>query len=187
MDKERIIKQSRNLLIFIAFLWLVFLLSVVFPLNNLGIVPRNITGLRGIILSPFLHGSFSHLAANSVSFFILGLLLIYSEKGRAVAVLIAVTLLGGAGTWLIGRSGTIHIGASGIIYGMLGYLVASGIFRRELKSVLLSIFVFLLYGGMIFGVLPMDSFVSWESHLCGFLAGILTASGGAKKWRNNHE
>jgi membrane associated rhomboid family serine protease len=85
-------------------------------------------------------------------------------------------VLGGAGTWIIGRGNSVHIGASGVIYGILGYLLSAGIFRRDFRSIAVSILVFLVYGGLILGVLPSDSFVSWESHLCGFLSGIVLSS-----------
>ncbi|HNX23991.1 MAG TPA: rhomboid family intramembrane serine protease, partial [Spirochaetota bacterium] len=113
--------------------------------------------------------------------FILGLFLITLEHNKSYWIIIYLIILGGAGTWVIGRSGSVHIGASGVIYGILGYLITRGLFRRDFKSLIISIVVFFLYCGMIFGVLPVDSSMSWESHLCGFLSGILLASSYGRK------
>lgn len=175
MNGKEIVKRIRPILLLVAVLWIVFLLSLVFPLNKFGIIPRQIDGLWGVLFSPFLHESFSHITANSMSLLVLGSLLAYLEHKRTSVIMISLALMSGLGTWLIGRSGSIHIGASGMIYGILGYLIVSGIFKRDLKSILLSILVFFLYGGLIFGVLPVDKFVSWEGHLCGFLSGIILA------------
>lgn len=173
---EKNFKHLKWLLSLTGFLWVVYLLSLVFPLNNLGIIPREVSGLPGILCAPFLHSGFSHLAANSVSLIMLGFILASTEKRNIIIILIPIMLLGGFGTWLIGRPGTIHIGASGVIYGIFGYLLARGLFRRDFKSLSISILVFFMYGGMIFGVLPVELSMSWESHLCGFLSGVITAS-----------
>jgi len=159
-----------------GFLWLVYFISCIFPLNSFGIIPRSISGLPGILFAPFLHADIPHLSANSVSLIMLGFILAATEEKGFAGILITVALLGGLGTWIIGRTGTVHIGASGVIYGILGYLLARGIFRKEIKSLLVSVAVFFLYGGMIFGVLPTVPSMSWESHLCGFIAGVITAS-----------
>lgn len=176
MEKEQYIKPIKNLLYLIAFLWIIHLLSYFFPINQHGIIPRETSGLMGIIFAPFLHYDFPHLSTNSVSLFILGMFLITMEHGRSYWIVIAIIILGGLGTWFIGRPGTVHIGASGVIYGILGFLITRGLFRRDFKTLLISIVVFFLYCGMIFGVLPVNFHTSWESHLCGFLSGILLAS-----------
>lgn len=175
MEKNRYIKPVKNLLYFIAILWIVHIVSYFIDINRYGIVPRVVAGLPGIIFAPFLHNSFPHLAANSVSLFILGLFMITLENRRTFAVAVSLVIIGGIGTWFIGRS-SIHIGASGLIFGMFGYILAIGFFRRDFKSIIISIAVFLLYSGMLFGVIPVNTAVSWESHLCGFFAGILMAS-----------
>lgn len=181
MKKEKYIKPISNLLYIIALLWIVHILSYFFHINQYGIIPREVSGLPGILFAPFLHYDFSHLAANSVSLFILGLFLITLEHDRTYWIIIALIILGGAGTWCIGRSGSVHIGASGVIYGILGYLMARGFFKRDFKSLVISVVVLFLYCGMIFGVLPSNPSVSWESHLSGFLSGILLASSYGRK------
>lgn len=181
MEKEKYIIPIKNLLYVIAFLWIAHIISYFFPINQYGIVPREVSGLTGIIFAPVLHNDFPHLGANSVSLFVLGLFLITLEHKRTFGIIIALIILGGAGTWLIGRSGSVHIGASGVIYGIFGYLLTRGLFKRDFKSIVISIAVFFLYFGMIFGVLPVDSFTSWESHLCGFISGIIVASSYGRK------
>ena len=181
MEKEKYIKPIKNLLYVIAFLWIVHILSYFFPINQFGIVPRVISGLWGILFAPFLHNDFSHLSANSVSLFILGMFLITLEHGKSYWIITAVIIIGGAGTWLIGRPDTVHIGASGVIYGVLGYLLARGLFKRDFKSLVVSLAVFFLYSGMVFGVLPVNTSMSWESHLCGFVSGIIMASSYGRK------
>jgi membrane associated rhomboid family serine protease len=140
------------------------------PLNDWGVVPRTATGLLGIPLSPLLHGGFPHLVSNTIPFAVLAFFtLLRGPKNFAMATGFIV-LVGGLLVWLMGRSAS-HIGASGLIFGYFGYLLAAGFFERSLKSILLAVLVGLLYGGMIFGVLPSQPGVSWEGHLFGALAG----------------
>ncbi len=183
LDRKPVFTSLKISLGIIALLWAILLLSTIMPfIKNLGIHPRVIMGLVGIITSPFIHDNMSHLIANSTSILILGTIFIATEKERAFYISIPIVLLGGLGTWLIGRSGTNHIGASGIIYGILGYLLTIGIFRRKIGSLLIALVIFILYGGALWGVLPVISGyrVSWEGHLCGFLVGILAA------WSESH-
>ncbi len=176
MDIKSIIRQLRPLLVFLFAIWFMAALTFFMPgLREHGIVPRTVSGLWGILFSPFLHSGFSHLVSNSLGFFILGLLLLSLDGKRIYLIIVMLILFSGAGTWLIGRSSAVHIGASGLIYGMLGYILLSGFFRRDVKSIVISLIVFLLYGGLIWGVFPTDKFVSWEGHLCGLVSGILLA------------
>ncbi|HPA73844.1 MAG TPA: rhomboid family intramembrane serine protease [Spirochaetota bacterium] len=162
----------------IAALWIVLFISWAAPsINAFGIRPRSIPGLIGILASPFLHGSIVHLAANTTGLFFLGLIFLTVERARAGYIIIPIYVLSGLGTWIIGRSGSVHIGASGVIYGLLGYLLFIGIFRRSFWTILMSAAILLLYGGALWGVLPQIGYpqISWEGHLSGFLAGIVTA------------
>ena len=106
---------------------------------------------------------------------VLGWFVALAGTTALVEVTILVALFGGAGTWLIGRSGSVHVGASGVVFGYLGYLLGRGLFERSLGSILVSLVVGVLYGGLVWGVLPTRPGVSWEGHLCGFLAGVLAA------------
>lgn len=144
------------------------------PLNNLGIHPRELDGLPGIFLSPVLHADFPHLIANTVPFLVLGFFVTLRGLRTFALVTIFTTVVGGLLVWLAARSGSV-IGASGVIFGYFGYLMAMGIFERSAKSIALAVVVGLLYGGIIFGVVPTDGRVSWEGHLFGAMAGACFA------------
>jgi membrane associated rhomboid family serine protease len=145
------------------------------PLDAFGIRPRSIDGLLGIPLAPFLHASFAHLMANTLPFIVLGWFVLLRETSHFFWVTLGVTVLGGLGVWLFGQSGSIHLGASGLVFGYLGYLMLGGWFERRIGTILGSLFVAILYGSLVFGVLPGTPGVSWESHLFGFLAGVFMA------------
>jgi len=139
-----------------------------------GIEPGSYHGLLGIIFSPFIHSDFSHLMSNSSALLILGLLSLGLYGYVGLKVIIFSMLISGLGIWLIGRP-TIHIGASGIVYGLGFFLLISAIIRRDRKSGSLALIVCFLYGSLIWGILPLKDGVSWEGHLFGALAGIITA------------
>lgn len=161
---------------FVALLWGIEVVNIFTQhrLNNFGIVPRNIIGLRGILFSPFLHGGIIHLIMNSVPLLVLGGLVMTRGKKDFFEATIFIILLGGLGTWIIGRP-AYHIGASGLVFGYLGFLLSVGYYERTLSSIITAVIVFFLYGGMIWGVLPTLPFVSWEGHLCGLMAGGVAA------------
>ncbi len=143
-------------------------------LDRYGIFPRTAIGLRGIVFAPFLHGSFYHVAANTIPFLVLGWLVMLRETGDFFVVSAVSAIASGLGTWLLGSPG-VHIGASGVIFGYLGYLLFRGYFERSLTAIALSLLVAFAYGGLIWGVLPGRYGISWESHLFGFVGGILAA------------
>ncbi len=144
-------------------------------LTGYGVQPRTLEGLRGIVFAPFLHGSVAHLAANSASFLVLGWLVLAGGTRRFVLVSLAAALGAGLVAWLIGAPGSVHIGASGVIFGYLGFLMLAGWWARKLMPVVLSIGVTALWGGMVFGVMPGQMGISWQSHLGGFLGGVWAA------------
>ena len=143
-------------------------------LDVYGIVPRNPIGLRGILFAPFLHGGLGHLFRNTVPFLVLGWLVMLRETSDFFVVSILSALVSGLGTWLFGSPG-IHLGASGVIFGYLGYLLARGYFERSMLAIAMSLFVGVLYGSLIWGVLPFQQGISWEGHLFGFIGGIVSA------------
>ncbi len=149
-------------------------------LNAFGVTPRTLHGLVGIPLHPFLHQGFGHLISNSVSFLVLGWLVLLRETRHFLAVFLGATLIGGLGVWLFGRSAT-HIGASGVIYGLMGYLMLAGWFERKVGTILLSLGVGITYSWALFGMLPTNGHVSWEGHLFGFAAGVIMARVLAKR------
>jgi len=139
-----------------------------------GITPRTLSGLIGIPASPFLHFSISHLLMNSIPFAILGGLICLQDKKLFIEVSLFVIVVSGLAVWLLARP-SVHSGASGLIFGYFGFLLASGWYAKDIQSIFIALGVLGLYGGMIFGLLPLRAFVSWESHLFGLLAGVLAA------------
>jgi membrane associated rhomboid family serine protease len=180
MNKSNNSRQPReslaNLVGLIAILWLVEILNIALQhsLSQFGIIPRRAIGLIGIPLSPFLHYGLNHILANTLPLAVLGGLIASLYAGLFNRATIIIILLGGMGVWLFGRS-AIHVGASGLVFGYFGFLVARGWYERSFLSIAASLVVIVLYGGMIWGVLPVSAYVSWEAHLFGFLAGIIAA------------
>ena len=145
-----------------------------FDLGRFGIYPRVAEGLAGILFAPFIHASFAHLFANTAPIIVIGSLLLYVYPRAARVLLPTVYLGGGLAVWLFARE-AYHIGASGIAFGMLFFVIAVGILRRNRRAMAISLIMFFLYGGMIWGVLPQARDISFESHLAGAVAGILLA------------
>lgn len=163
---------------FIALIWILEIVDLFFlrgALNAYGIRPRTISGLRGILFAPFLHGGLGHLIANTVPFLILGWFVMLRETSDFFVVTAITMLTSGLGVWLFASPYTIHIGASGLIFGYFGFLLLRGYFDRSLLSVVLSLIVGLLYGSLIWGVLPLQFGISWQGHLFGFIGGALAA------------
>ncbi len=173
--------MRRNLqlsLVIVSVLWLVYLFDFATPvdLRLYGLRPRNLEGLWGILSSPFLHGNLNHLIANTGAVFVLLFVsLSFSRKLTVIAVL-AIALVGGGLVWVFGHPNSIHIGSSGIIFGLLGFLLFIGIFRREKMALVVSLAICLLYGGALFSLLYHIPGISWTSHFFGFLTGSLAAS-----------
>lgn len=162
--------------LFVLIMWGVKLFEVVENVNLswYGLFPRTLHGLVGIIFSPVLHADFSHLMANSIPLLILGTIILYFYRSIAFQIFFWVYVMTGIWVWAIGRD-AYHIGASGIIYGFVTFLFFSGMFRKDTRFMALSLFVVFLYGGTIWGIFPLRNGMSWESHLLGALAGLITA------------
>jgi len=139
-----------------------------------GLRPRSFAGLDGILFMPVLHGSITHAAANTVPVAVLGGLLQVTAGRVALPASAIVVGLGGVGVWLFGAS-AIHVGASRLIFGWFGFLVARGLVEKRLIPLLATVGVALVYGTMIWGVLPGQPGVSWEAHLFGAVAGVVAA------------
>jgi len=163
--------------IFVFVMWLVKIIEILFSidLSDLGIFPLTMRGLPGIILSPLIHADFRHLFNNSLPLFFLGTALFYFYSEIAVKVSLWTYFLTGILVWLAGRSAW-HIGASGLIYGLASFLFFSGIIRKYFRLVALSLLIVFLYGSMVWGIFPnIYRDVSWESHMLGFISGIILA------------
>lgn len=144
-------------------------------LTRYGIQPRQWSGLWGILLAPLLHGSFQHLMTNTIPLLTLGWLILLQETGDFLIVTVIAAIVSGLGTWITGAPWSVHIGASGVVFGYFGYLLLRGYFERSSVSILLSLLVVGLYGGMILGILPNQPGISWQGHLFGFVGGGVAA------------
>jgi membrane associated rhomboid family serine protease len=151
------------------------------PLSHFGIIPRDVFGILGILTGPMLHGSFDHLVSNTIPLVFLGTILFFFYSGIGGIIFFRSYFWTNVLVWLFGRAESNHIGASGVVYGLAFFLIFFGIFRRDFTSMLISVVVIMLYGGVIYGVLPTDPRVSWESHFAGALVGIYTAIGFSSK------
>lgn len=163
-------------LIAVLCIWTVFWVEVRFQvnLNHYGIYPRTLSGLKGVILSPFLHGSLDHLYNNTIPVAVLTSALFYFYRSISIRVLLLGLLISGGLTWLIGRP-SYHIGASGLIYVLASFIFFKGIFTRYYRLVALSLGVVFIYGSMLWYMFPIEDGISWEGHLSGFLAGLVLA------------
>ncbi|WP_283138740.1 rhomboid family intramembrane serine protease [Rhizohabitans arisaemae] len=144
-------------------------------LDGFGIRPRSLDGLPGIVLAPFLHFGFDHLIANSLPLLVLGFFAAMRGIGRFLLASVVIMLVSGAGVWLISPSDSVTIGASGMVFGYFGYLVARGVFDRRTVDIALAVVSVVLYGSLIWGVLPSQQGVSWQGHLFGLVGGVLAA------------
>ena len=145
-----------------------------FNFNSYGIYPKKISGIKGIIFTPFIHGSAKHIAHNSVPLFVLLVALFYFYQKIAYKVLLLGILFSGLLTWIIGRP-SYHIGASGVVYLLVSFVFFSGVFRKYYRLIALSLTVVFLYGSMVWYIFPTEEGISWEGHLSGFIVGFVFA------------
>lgn len=188
-DEQNVERERRSLFlsilipfIFVGALWLVKLVEIMVGANfaHFGLLPRTPQGIAGIFTAPFIHEDLAHLFSNSVPLVALGIIMLMFYKQIAFKVFWWIYFMTGLWVWAAGRQSIdghvlYHIGASGIVYGLVCFIFFSGIFRWDLKLLRPSLLVLVFYGGMIWGVLPGQQGVSWESHALGSLAGIITA------------
>jgi membrane associated rhomboid family serine protease len=168
------------MLLFAALLWAIEAVDLLVFQGALdvdgGIIPRQLDGLDGIAFSPLLHANWAHLAANTLPFLVFGFLVLANGIGQFLAVTALIWVLGGAMVWLTGSAG-VTVGASGVIFGWLAFLLVRGFFARPRAwgQIGLAVVLMLVYGGVLWGVLPGTPGVSWQAHLFGALAGVLAA------------
>lgn len=163
-------------LVSVLAIWTVYLFEIKYSvnLNDFGIYPRTLTGLRGVVFSPFLHASVDHLYNNTIPIAILTAALFYFYRGIAYRVLLVGMVLSGFITWLIGRP-SYHIGASGLIYVLASFIFFKGIFSKHYRLVALSLIVVFIYGSLLWYIFPVKDGISWEGHMGGFITGLLLA------------
>ena len=180
MNEEKIFPKIKTALffpfVFICAIWILHLMQFILAKEwtFLGVFPRHKTGLIGIFTFPLIHADFSHLFSNSIPILILGALLFYFYRGIAFYSFLGIYLLPGLWVWLFARE-NYHIGASGIVYGLAAFLFVSGVIRRNLHLSAVSLVVVFLYGGIVWGLLPLQQEVSYEGHIGGVIAGITMA------------
>ena len=162
--------------ILVITLVLIKLAEVVFETSfaQWGIFPRKVSGLLGILTFPFIHGDWKHLFNNSSALLVLGSMLYFFYREVASRSLFWIYLLSGVWLWVGGRA-NIHIGASGVVYGLFGFLFVSGLLRKHLKLMALSMLVVFLYGSLVWGIFPVDETISYEGHLLGLFTGVIVA------------
>ena len=180
MEKKRMRIAFIPTIVFLCFLWLILILDLSLELSiyKLGVYPLRWQGLPGIFFSPFIHGSAKHLFSNTIPLFVLMWCLFYFYKGIAYKTFLFLWLLSGFLTWVIGREAW-HIGASGVIYSLSFFLFFSGIFRKHIPLIAISLVVAFLYGSNVWNMMPWSMYlnpdVSWEGHLSGAISGFVVA------------
>ena len=172
-------KQLRLIIIplsFLVLLWLIQFAQYLFSLKlaKYGLFPQTAKGLIGVFTAPLIHSDFNHIISNSIPLLFLGSGIFYFYKEAAYKVFFMVYLIPGILVWFLGRE-SYHIGSSGLVYGYVTFLFFSGLIRRDNRSIALALIVTFLYGGLIWGVLPLSREISWEYHLFGALTGIYAA------------
>lgn len=181
-EKKRIWLVMIPPIVFVVILWLVAVVNEAGlqpdGLGRWGILPRHFGGLAGILFSPFIHGSFSHLLSNTLPLLVLLWCTFYFYREIAYRVVAILWLSSGFITWLIGRD-SYHLGASGLVFALFSFLFFSGIFRKYIPLISVSLLVAFIYGSSIWSIFPVaeyvDAEISWEGHLSGFIGGLFAA------------
>lgn len=175
-DQQRIRYAVFSAAMLVLGIWAVWLGGWIlgWSMGNLGVEPRQLEGLVGILSAPLVHASFEHLMSNTLPLALLATLTLYAYPRAARIALPMIWLLAGIGVWLFARS-SVHVGMSGINHGLMFFLFVTGLLRRDRLGVAISLVVFFFYGGMLLTVLPREEHVSFEYHLAGALSGVLAA------------
>lgn len=175
-EKNRLLRSMIIPLAFVIIMWLVKSVEMFFDFDfaRYGIFPLTLTGLRGVILSPFIHGDLKHLLNNSIPILVLGSALFYFYREVAKTVLVLSIVITGLWVWVFAREAW-HIGASGVVYSLAAFIFSSGAIRRHPRLMAISLLVAFLYGSMVWGIFPIRERVSWESHLMGMISGVILA------------
>jgi len=163
--------------VYVIALWLIEGVDTVMggDLDGSGILPWRLDGAWGILWAPLLHAGWAHLAANTLPALVLGFLALAVDYGKGLGATAIIWLGTGITVWLIGGVGTNHLGASGLVFGWLTYVILRGLFNRRIMQILIGVVVAVLYGAILWGVMPGQPGVSWQSHLAGAVFGALAA------------
>jgi len=180
MEDSKLFKYHRAVIVvpFVAVfaIWFVYWLEMRFGYNfvKYGIYPQTLKGFRGVLFSPFIHSGTSHLFNNSVPLAVLLAALYFFYRKLATKILFYGFFLTGFLTWSIARP-SYHIGASGVVYMLFSFIFFSGVFRKHIRLLAVSMVVVFLYGGMVWYVFPIKDGISWEGHSSGFVVGLVLA------------
>ncbi|MBI3520444.1 MAG: rhomboid family intramembrane serine protease [Bacteroidetes bacterium] len=178
---SELLSVAKYPLLFLAVCWGVFFADTYFDLDlyRFGVNPRTISGLKGILFSPFIHADLNHILNNSIPVLILGSMIFYFYKPIAFSSIFWIYIISGIWLWVGGRNSDVipnyHFGASTLIYGFSTFLFFSGVFRKHKQLMMVSAFVVFTYGSITWGIFPIDRTISWEGHLFGSISGILVA------------
>lgn len=177
-DKGRMLHAFIVTTFLIAVLWVIKVFEIIADTRfvQLGVFPKEFTGLIGLFTAPLVHADIQHLVSNSGGLFFSMLTTIYLYRQSAYKTIAIIWILSGLIIWIFGRP-AYHIGASGVVYGLMSFLFFSGIFRRDKRSVALSLIVIFLYGSMVWGLFPIDISISNEAHIAGAIIGFACAFG----------
>lgn len=176
--RRHLMRHAFILGVLVAVLWGIELIDWLVlrgALDGLGIQPRTPGGLQAIVVAPWLHAGFGHLFANTIPLVVLGWFVMLRRTSDFFIVSLAALLASGLGIWLFGGASSIHLGVSGVVFGLFGYLLARGYYERSGVAIMLALVAFLIYGGMVWGMLPLQRGISWQGHLFGCLGGVVVA------------
>jgi membrane associated rhomboid family serine protease len=172
--KESFFQAVKIVFYLILVIWIVEIANLVFGhgLYIWGVLPRDFDGLSGIVLHPFIHGSLQHTILNTLPLVVLGSFVALEGKKTFLKVTMLIVFGGGLLLWLFGRP-SYHVGASLLIFGYFGYILSFAYYRKTLRSIIVAGITIFMYGGLFYGVIPMNNQVSWEGHLFGLIAGVV--------------
>jgi membrane associated rhomboid family serine protease len=170
-------KNLQTAVTVVAILWFVYFINMILPVDfwTYGIRPRSLHGIWGIVLAPLLHANLKHLIANTSALFVLLLVSLSFSRILTFTAILIIIAVGGSLVWLFGRGNAIYIGASGIIFGLIGFLMFIGVFRREWIALVVSVAICIFYSGALLSLLVIAPGTSWSGHVYGFISGALTA------------
>lgn len=174
---SRLIAAATLMVGWLALLWVIEGVNALSGqrLDTLGITPRKGSELLDIVPAAFMHVGFAHLASNSLPLLVLGFIAALRGIVRYLAVALTIVVISGLGVWLVAPAHTTTLGASGLIFGLFGYLLSRGFVDKRPLEVIVGLIVGVLYGSILWGVLPTATGVSWQAHLFGLIGGVVAA------------
>jgi len=169
--------------VLVGLIWCVALINHLngYAFNQFGIIPRDLAAISGVLTWVLLHGDVTHVLVNTTPLFFMGFFVALRGPRLFFKITFTVWILAGICVWSMARP-AVHIGASGLVFGYFGFIVAVAVTERNIVDLGVASLTIFYYGGLLFGILPAEGFVSWESHLFGLIAGVLAAKWHGKDW-----